>query len=337
MLDCKCYRRWGAELELNTPSGIVVRPSASERQIAKGSDLVAYIVQKACEKSVKIIGWDHVYNNDDWIVKPDNSCGIEINTPVLKGWVGLKSLMKVSEALRTHYNKADDRCSLHVHVNIADLTKMQLASVIAHYIKCEHVFFDSVPASRKNNRYCTLIGLADNFDCTFDMVASDLITGIADVKYYSLNAFHFVKGGMFSINNERKKTIEFRIAEGSACLDPMYIKNWVRLILHFVETTKRLPIPKAYEAGDPWSGLAWLDPSDVMKLLGFDQELSPGLTQVRDWFYERIRMNGYDSDENGIWSNEGRKASRQEFMELYKATPREEARDETLWGERYIF
>lgn len=337
MIDCKSYRRFGAELELNTPNGVVIRPNASDRQIAKGSDLVAHIVQKACEDTVHIIGWDHVYNNNKWIVKPDNSCGIEINTPVLKGWVGLKSLMKVSEALGRLYNKADERCSLHVHVNISDLTKAQLAAVIAYYIKCEHVFFDSMPNSRKNNRYCQLIGLTDNFDDTFDMHPTELITRVSDMKYYSLNAFHFVRGGMFAINNDRKKTIEFRIAENKGCIDPMYIKNWIRLILHFVETTKELPVPKPYQAGNPWTGLAWLDPRDVMKVLRFDQELSPGLTQVRDWFFERIKDHGYDSMEGGIWSNEGRRVSRDEFMDLYRTTPKSETTEEMLWGDKYIF
>lgn len=316
-LNCQSFRRFGVEIEVNTSDGVVRRIDPSGRDIPLGADKVAQIVSRISKEKVQLIGWEHVHNNRDWIIKPDSSCGIEINSPVLKGWLGLEKLLKVIDGLRDNHIKSDERCSLHVHVNIADLTSRQLASVIAHYIKCEHVFFDSVPPHRKNNRYCQLIGMTDLFDHNFGMDSMELIRKVSLTKYCSINAYHFVRGGGFSEENVRKRTLEFRIMEGTACLDSWLAKNWIRLILHFVDVTKDRPLPPPYEEGNPWSSLLWLNPKDVFSLLRFDGELSEGLQQVRQWFLGRLMMHGRGTG-LGIWSKEGRAASWAEITELDK-------------------
>ena len=338
-VDYKSHRRFGVEIEVNTSDGIVKRPDAARREIPRGADNVARIVSMATKEKVKIIAWDHVHNNDHWIVKPDNSCGIEINSPILKGWLGLRKLMLVEDALKYNGIKSDNRCSLHVHVNIADLKPHELASVIAHYIKCEHVFFDSVPVSRKNNRYCQLIGMTDLFEHNFLMDHDDLISRISNTKYFSLNAYHFMRGGGFSSGNNRKQTLEFRIMEGGACLDSWSTKNWIRLLLHFVDVTRHLPVPPIYEEGNRWSSLLWLDVKDIFSMLKFDGELSPGLRQVRDWFVMRL-LNNARSDLSGIWSNNGRAAAWNEISELSKIYLSQfgewiMARDR-LYGSKYV-
>lgn len=333
-LDCEIYRRFGVELEVNTLNGVVRRPDSGE--IPLGSDLVAQIVSKASGKRVDIQGWDHIHNNKNWIVKPDNSCGIEINTPILKGWRGLEALLKVVDALGKSNIKADQRCSLHIHVNIADLSLRQVAAVVAYYIKCEPIFFDSVPAHRKNNRYCQPLGMTDLFSHDFCMDPEDLISRISGVKYYSLNAYHFMRGGGFSADNPRKKTLEFRIIENIACIDPLTTKNWIRLILHFVEMTKDKPLPSRYRAGDQWSSLLWLNPRDVFSLLKFDGELSDGLTQVKNWFIQRLLDNGYNSGLPGVWSNEGRMSAREELSAMVPPKSYDETSDELVFGEKYI-
>lgn len=336
-LNCQTYRRFGVEIEVNTSDGVVRRPDPSRRETPLGSDHVACIVSRAAKQKTKVTAWDHVHNNTAWIVKPDSSCGIEINSPVLKGWYGLEKLLRVIDGLKQGGIKADERCSLHVHVNIADLNKTQLASVIAHYIKCEHVFFDSVPPHRKNNRYCQLIGMTDLFEHNFSMDAGELIGRISQTKYCSLNAYHFMKGGGFSSDNVRKRTLEFRIMEGAACLDSWATKNWIRLILHFVDITKNRPIPQYYRDGDQWSSLLWLNPRDVFSLLKFDGELSEGLRQVKNWFLDRLVANGYHTGLPGVWSDVGRSASWAETTEMaskVKADP--DTLYERTYGRKYI-
>lgn len=320
MINCRSLRRFGVEIEINTPTGIIQRPNASKGEIAHGSESVARIVKSVTGKCVRILSYKEVSNNNYWIVKPDNSCGIEINSPVLKGWSGLSTLMRVVDNLAKKYHPLpDERCSFHVHVNISDLTREQLASVIAWYIKCEHLFFDAMLPHRKNNRYCQLIGSSDLFNSrTYDVLnPDDIINRMGISKYMSFNAFHFSNGGGFSGIHTRKKTVEFRIMGNDGCCDPWVVKNWVRLLLHFVDTTKNLPLPKPYKKGDSMSYLLWLNPRDVLyNVLLFNKPLSPGMKQVFYWFMQRIYHYGYDLGLSGIWSNEGRRACREEFIDI---------------------
>lgn len=337
-IDCKSIRRFGVEIELNTFDGDIKKTNIETKQIPTGMDYIACLVKEASRDSVQIVHWSYIHNNEDWVIKYDMSCGIEINTPVFKGWNGLNKLLRVVESLSNDEKiEANELCSLHVHVSVSDLNAKQMASVIAHYLKCEHVFFDSIPEKRKNNRYCQCIGMTDWFDTNFDMDAMDLITQISQSKYGSINAFHFVKGGGFSPDNERRQTLEFRIAENSACLDPFYVKNWIRLLLHFIEVTKNRKIPQKYIQGNQNTGLAWLDFEEVYKLLKFDQDLSLGMQQVRQWFMGRIEKNQMKHvDNSSVWSSAGRSFCNKQFSEINLNLIKIEEDENSLYGNKYI-
>ena len=323
-LTCENYRRFGVEIELNTRTGKVKRPDAGE--VPDGTDYVSQIIHKTIKKNVTIQAWHHTNNNSSWVVKPDNSCGIEICTPLLKGWHdGLCDLLKVVDAFsKDERVKADKRCSLHIHVNVEDLDQYQKAAVIAGWIKCEHVFFEAMPYNRKVNRYCQLLGLTDLFSHDCPLEPDWLIRQVGNVKYYSMNTYHMCKG--------RRQAIEFRIADGAACLDANYCKNWIRLILHFVECAKNLPLIK-YDPQDKWSSLLWLDPEDVFKLLKFDQELSPGMSQVRNWFVSRLRTFG-GGEGSGLWSKRARKMAYEQIKQLEFED--EDSSENLIFGEKYI-
>jgi hypothetical protein len=332
LFNCQSYRRFGVEIEINTLDGSARRPDTENGEISLGADILAHIVHKATKERVEIQSWDYIHNNSDWVIKHDTSCGMEINSPVLKGWTGLKKLVRVAEMIGESSLEADRRCSLHVHINISDLSKAQLASVIAYYIKCEHVLFDSFPDHRKNNRYCQFLGMSDMFSHDYRINADDIIHKVSSTKYFSLNAYHFMRGGGFTDDNSRRLSVEIRMAENTGCVDPYFMKNWIRLLLHFFDVTKNLPAPYDYTEGDPWSGLLWLDTRDVMALLGFDNEshLSEGLKQVRSWFINRLRENTI-CDLPGIWSKAGRYKNWTDIPET------SEVKDEDyLYGKRYV-
>jgi len=335
-IDCRSFRRFGTEIELNTLNGIIKRPDSDAGEIPNGADYVAYLVRKASKEKVEISSWDYVHNNNNWVLKHDMSCGLEINSPVFKGRYGLEKLVRVVEALSKDPKiRANHQCSLHVHVGIGDLEIEQLAAVIAYYIKCEHVFFDSVPDYRKNNRYCQLIGMTDWFSTDFEMDPLEIINRISQSKYGSINAFHFVRGGGFITGNDRRQTLEFRIAENNACVDPYFVKNWIRLLLHFIEVTKDRKIPRQYSEGDQMSGLAWLDFPQVYRLLKFDLELSPGMQQVRQWFMDRITKNGQPTTCSALWSEVGRSVCRNQFTEISRKLPRINDYEDALYGEKW--
>lgn len=317
LIDCKFNRRFGAELELNTANGIVVELDENDGETPNGIENVAATIHKALNKTVIINKWQNTNNNSHWVTKPDSSCGIEVCSPILSGRRGLYSLLKVSDALAKAKFSADHRCSFHIHVNIADLSMDELAKIIVYYIKCESVIFDSFPISRKNNRYCMCIGATNMFRVNDPMDPEDIIKKVSASKYHSINAFRFMKGGGFMAGNMEKRTLEFRIAESAACLDPVFIKNWVNFVLHFVETTRNLPWPEKYN-GKPETGLAWLDPENVFSLLKFDQPGTRDMVEMRTWLINRILQNGFADEAVSLWSSEARSVARNEINRYIK-------------------
>lgn len=307
-------RRFGTEKELNAFDGRN-RP-LRKGDLPAGIEEVGYAVNMALDKPVSIREWEHTHNNEAWVVKPDSSCGMEVCSPILKGRVGIDQIVKCAQVFRDHPNiTSDGRCSLHVHVNVHDCTMTQVASIVAHWIKCEPVFMDSVPPNRKRSRYCQIIGMCDMFDIDEPLDAGDIIMNMGKSKYFSLNNYHYAK--------DKRATIEFRIAENDACTNPVFVKNWTRLVVHFCEMVKSRPIPRTYKPGDAWSSLCWLDPIDVFDLMGFlpgKYKLSRGLEQVRDWFTARLMSNMLNTGLEGVFSDLGRSYAWQELQLLAQET-----------------
>jgi hypothetical protein len=292
-------RRFGVEIEVNALDGrdFVAYPLHSG-ELPKGIEYIASLLQENLGKSVSINKWHYTHNNDVWVLKPDSSCGIEICSPVSKRWAGLKEICKVIELLKNNPTiKADSHCSLHVHVEVADLHSNVLNRVLAYWMKCEPVFLDAVPDNRKLNRYCQCIGETDMFSLKDNM--ENICQKLGNQKYLTINTYHMCKG--------KRKTIEFRIIGNEGCKNPYLVKNWVRLLIHFVEMASSQQMPAPFEKGNRWSSFCWLDLEDVFELLKFDGkfELSKGLEQTRNWFLASIRENCLSKHE-GIWSPRGR-------------------------------
>lgn len=314
LLTCKKNRRFGIEIELNSLDGDLARPKYNDK-MPEGSRLLASLVRKATREGVEIMDWDYTNNNDCWIIKPDMSCGIELCSPILKDGWGMDRLLWVIDAIRESKLNADDRCSLHIHVNVGDfvsfphgwLESKELTSVVCHWIKCEPVFLDAMPPKRKINTYCPAIGMTDlvQHDTRCD---NRVVDRLSHIKYYTINMYHMRQG--------RRPTIEFRIADNEACIDPVYARNWIRLILHFVEMTKYLLPLRRYRQGDSDSGLVWLDPLRVFQLLGFDRPLDCELMEVRGWFLERIKKYNQEFGLPGAFSGEGRSIARDEVTSI---------------------
>lgn len=292
-------RRFGVELEV-LAFDRKNRPEGGEKDKPKGTDYIISLVKKHTDENVEWRTYEHTNNNDCWVVKPDASCGLEICTPIYRPWRGIKKTCQVVEAFSKDDNVAvDHRCSVHIHIDVSDLREEQVASVIIHWIKCEAMFLDMVPESRKSNRYCQFMCARENFDTEVYLSPSQIISAIADVKYYTANTHQWKR------SEGKRKTLEFRVIEGEGCVDPYLIKNWIRLIIHFVEITSRYPLPHPYVAGDQWSWICMLDTMDFMKVLGFypgQFELSNGLKQTRNWLLSRLcRYMHNDVDYGPRW------------------------------------
>jgi len=293
-------RRFGVELELNSFDG-ENRPPKGDQPI--GMHEIAQVVAEASpDDGCEIRSWEHTHNNRRWVAKPDSSCGLELCSPPRKGWKGLKDILTVVRALRKDDRiNSDSRCSVHVHIEVADLNETQIAAIVEWWVKCEPVIMDAMPMSRKRNRYCQLIGMNNTFQHNRQYSDQEIIQGVGDVKYYSMNTNQYTQGG--------RRTLEFRTIEGAGCQDAYLVKQWIRLIVHFVETAAAIGRHKPYHEPKndtdrfeitPWTGLAWMDPEHVFTFLGFNNAsipalrkqseftLSKGMQQTSNWFVARM-------------------------------------------------
>ena len=89
-------RRFGIELELLAFDG-KNRPDPGQKPA--GIDYVGMLVARNSTEGVDIRDWEHTHGNDVWVIKPDSSCGMEVCTPIMKGWTGLKKCVDVVHAL----------------------------------------------------------------------------------------------------------------------------------------------------------------------------------------------------------------------------------------------
>ena len=304
-------RKFGLEIELNSLDGRDFNsfPLGHGEQ-PKGMDYVCQLIEKNIYEEAIPSRYHYTHNNPCWIVKPDRSCGMEICTPVMT-WNRVDTLCKLITILADDESVlTDDRCSLHVHVNVEDLSDFQVATIAAYWVKCEAVFMDSVEVGRKRNQFCQIIGLSDIFTTESKMDSEIIIQKLGDNKYRTMNTFH--------LRHRKRRTIEFRIIGNEGCKDSHLVKNWIGLLLHFTDVVKHLPLPSSYSPNDPWSGFLWLDPKDVFNLLGFhNSEISSELIPVRKWFLDRLVKNVTSTTSRGSWSGIDRARSKMEIGQLF--------------------
>lgn len=304
------FRRWGVEVELQSEDQRDFRSfPLRDGELPAGCNQIACLIHKITGKSVDIREWDHNHNNTNWIVKPDSSCGIEVCSPVSQGSLGIDDVCRVIDAFAADpVIDSDHNCSVHAHVEVSDCTREQVAAILTYWIKCEPVFLDAMPANRKYNRFCQPIGALNVVQHDDPVDAESIITCLSDQKYYSINAKHY--------KLKMRNTVEFRVMDYHTCLNSFHMKNWIKLLVHFVDMVKNKDLPPNYD-GSCWSSYLWLDPKDVFQVLHFYDPLSEGMQQVRTWFLGRLYQNlTTEQNPNKFTSVHLRKKAYEEIREL---------------------
>lgn len=277
-------RRFGVEVEINS-FDLLSKP-LNDKSLPNGIEVVACAISEKIKSHVIITKWQNDHYNSSWGLKPDSSCGIEIVSPVLKGIHGIEQVCSVVDVINQNNFPADKRCSVHVHVDVSDLSESKILSILTWWIKCEPVFFDSVLNCRKLNSYCMFIGFDRAFKIDSEFYNLDeLINIFGRIKYYSLNAYHK--------NNKKRNTIEFRIMDYDACKNSNDIRNWIKLILHFCDCSIKKGMPNKFKEDQYMTGYYWLDPDQMFEFLEMNQEfeLSEEIEEIKNWFISRIIKN----------------------------------------------
>jgi hypothetical protein len=160
----------------------------------------------------------------------------EVSTPPARGDVFVEMMTEVCETLRTMGARANKSCGLHVHVNVKDLTGLQLLGLIRLYAKVEQGLYSVVAPSRYRADYCKPWGSDFEFAKVLDLKAtvaerSDRLDSLLygtlgeakkikankvkhNVRYHGLNLNSIILYG----------TLEFRLHHGTTNLQK--ILNW---------------------------------------------------------------------------------------------------------------
>jgi len=231
-------------------------------------------VEAVSGERAEIQDYGHQYNNTEWVVKTDSSCGWEVASRVMSSVADLKKAVKVVQAMHRAGAKVDCRCGLHVHVEVTDFNRDALATLVQWWVKFERFTCDVLDPSRKSNTYCLPIGEYFRAERSYD---TDQTMYQIEGRRQALNVGHY----------EARKTIEFRIAQGTN--DFVNIKNWVRFLLTFVEFTKTARRPDNVE---------YLLPHEVLTTMGLlGDELSNGTIELRTWLLDSALKNAeHDND-----------------------------------------
>lgn len=257
--------RFGVEIELNSmDSRDFIKNPLGRGELPSGIERISRIVSDlgfVCQ----IQDWQYNHNPSSWSCKPDSSCGLELCSPVLDER-SRGQLFCVMDAIYGDDSvSVDERCAFHVHIELSDMElSEESASVLAWWLKCEHVFVDFASPLRKNNHYCRPVGLTDMFSADEPVCHKSLFKKL-NFKHFSANAFHLF--------NRRRPTLEFRIGEGTK--DSHFADMWTRTLLCFAKA--------AYAKGMP-SDYRWLAPRDVLEFMNLENDLET-------WFLSRLRSN----------------------------------------------
>ena len=128
-----------------------------------------------------------------WNVKSDGSLrdnGVEFVTKKLFGKdlaVALNELNLYLVATTVPDRIPSDRCSVHVHLDVTDLTKNEYGRLLLDYAIFENVLFNYCGVHRKENLYCLPFAKSDDFKRTLSNILTSVEKDLDFKKY--VNAF----------------------------------------------------------------------------------------------------------------------------------------------------
>ncbi len=171
-----------------------------------------------------------------FIDKHDGSVGAfgrEFTSPPLKGEAGLDEVRKLCDYAERNGWMANERCGLHVHVDVRALDIKRLQAIACAFYLARDVFGSLVRSDRLRNQYCA--GANENM--------ADYLQKL-DWHYFSecLDRYCWVNWAAYS----KHGTVEVRLHHGTVEVEE--ICTWVELCVKFVDWAAKVGIAKVKQA-----------------------------------------------------------------------------------------
>ena len=219
-------RRFGFELEFDS--------RRVERDTLRES-FVSSLQENHPEQSIR--------NNENmrtWTVKSDGSCGWEVTSPALYAspttFRTLRNIINGARRQIAGRRVIRRNCGFHVHVDISDLSNLQIQNLMRIFHSFERCFLKLHPESRDDNSYCRKIhnrgsdrrgahrAVYENFDPD-------------EYDYSGSYGYLFDHSSGISFSHfSNRGTIEIRYAAGT--IRATKIINWIKIILYCIEIAK---------------------------------------------------------------------------------------------------
>lgn len=300
-------RRFGVELEV---SNNVTKQQIGEaiKEFEKTYKNPSHPRKRSVKVTSGYTGWAQTKKNAYWHVKYDSTCGPkgknhdfgwEIASYIGSGIDDVYHVSRLARFLNNFGVETNTNCGLHIHVESNDFSQDQMGIMLARWLKIESFLISICHASRNNNEFCTPIrsvfeanlvfshrGLCrhdmnDPYNVWTLLKPMDLgVHGNVDKKV-TLNTVGFAAAQKNPSHS--RPTVELRLPE--SLLDENHVKNWIRLIVNFVNQSKDGSFPRDLSPA--------LNINEVLMYLGFLDEdkflfLDSELQNTKLWFLSKI-------------------------------------------------
>jgi len=176
------------------------------------------------------------HNYVKWDIKTDSSTLIEMCTPI-SNFHDIKKICGVIESLGKNKKiKITNNDSFHIHVDANDIEKEKILILWLKYEKM--IFYLFPPHRRNNNQYC----MPSSNRRGKKIVANIFKEAMeSTLEHHSAISFYFYQKNSKNIKRKCRKTVEFRLGEGTT--NPEFVRNWILFLLYFMERCKKVKNP----------------------------------------------------------------------------------------------
>lgn len=231
------------------------------------------------------------YNTNTWSIHSDgslseNGCEFVLNKPIK-----FTSVRPIVEELYESFEKANItpgvRAGIHIHINVRELTPVQLVNYICAYISLEEIIFNWFDKSRKGNHFCLRASDSGHLlEQIYNAVKTDdtyiFREENTDIRYAGVNLTSIPKYG----------SIEFRGMESTLSYEKLIV--WVRALeniltysLEYKDPVKMFSSISEYE----FDSFARNALGDVYKQFSYEKnwlkDLKTGIRNAQDIAFSR--------------------------------------------------